>query len=191
MFQTDIDPIFDGAIYVPSLSKKFFDKNKIHNIECNSDLTIIAKYISNKFIIDKDKILLLTGSVVASHLIDEEIYTQYINNIISAIGDKKIISKCHPRFNDLFGKECDLQQIPSFIPGNLIINNFEYFIGYNSTLLVEAAVSGKKAISLIDLIPPINSQTSQYMHTFLSNRLKGKGLIYYPKNIEELLSYIN
>lgn len=192
LYHTDIDPKYNGNRFIPSLSKKFFKKNHIQNIQCNSNLTIINKYINHKLNlnIDQNKILLLTGSVVSSQQIDEQTYTKYINSIILAIGEKNILSKCHPRFNDLFGKECELQQIPSYIPANLILNNFECFIGYNSTLLVEAAAAGKKAISLIDLIPAINPQTPQSWHTFFSNRLKGNSTIYFPKNIEELLSYI-
>ncbi|MBV3867591.1 hypothetical protein [Phocaeicola coprocola] len=191
LYHTNIDPKYNGNRFIPSLSKKFFQNNHVHNIQCISNLTIINKYLNHKLNIDQNKILLLTGSVVASHQIDEQTYTQYMNNIISTIGENRILSKCHPRFNDLFGQECKIQQIPSFIPANLILNNFEYFIGYNSTLLVEAAIAGKKAISLIDLIPAINPQTPQSWHTFFTNRLQKDYTIYFPKTIEELLSYIH
>lgn len=190
LYHTNIEPLYDGNIYIPSLSKNFFKKNHIQDLQYNIDLITINNYVNRKLNIEPNKILLLTGSVVSSQQIDEQTYTKYVNKIISRIGEDKLLSKCHPRFNDLFGKEKVLQQIPSFIPANLIINNFEYYIGYNSTLLVEAALAGKKAISLIDLIPSINPQIPQCWHLFFNDRLRGKAKIYFPKNIEELLSYI-
>lgn len=190
LYQTNIDPKYNGSRFIPSLSHLFFKANNINNIKCDNNLELISKYINDKLNIQQNKILLLTGSVVSSQQVDALTYEKYMDKIITAIGEKNILSKCHPRFNDLFGKECELQQVPSYIPANLILNNFECFIGYNSTLLVEAAAAGKKAISLIDIIPPLNSHIPQSWHSFFMNRLNNNTTIFFPRNIQELLKYI-
>lgn len=189
LYNTPMDILYNGNRLIPSLPKCFFIKNNIHIIQCPVNYEIISNLVSKKLQImpsDNKNVILLTGSVVATEQVNEHIYIRYINDIINEIGPNNILSKCHPRFNDILGNENDLQQIPSFIPANIILNNFQYFIGYNSTLLVEAAINGKIAISLIDLIPPINKKTPQYWHIFFQNRLQEKGYIYYPKNLQEL-----
>ena len=191
LYQTNIDPQYNGNRFIPSLSHLFFKINNINNIKCENNFELISKYINDKLNIQQNRILLLTGSVVSSQQVDAQTYKKYMDNIITAIGEKNILSKCHPRFNDLFGKECELQQIPSYIPANLILNNFECFIGYNSTLLVEAAAAGKKAISLIDLIPPLDSHIPQGWHSFFQNRLNNNTTIFFPRTIQDLLKYIN
>lgn len=189
LYNTSMDILYNGSRLIPSLPKSFFIKNKIQTIQYTADYNIISNFINNKLQIEPSnnkKNILLTGSVVATNQVNEEIYTKYIDNIINYIGTNNILSKCHPRFNDLFGEEKNLQQIPSFIPANIILNNFQCFIGFNSTLLVEAAINGKIAISLIDFIPSSNEMISKNWHIFFNNRLQGKGIIYYPKNLEEL-----
>lgn len=177
-----------GNSVKPSLPRKFFEKIGAKEISIKINHSLIKQSIAillNKFDI-KANYVLLTGTVVDCCYVSQEGYIEGINHIINSLHSEYIISKCHPRFSSLYGKEAALKQIPSFIPGNLIINNFNVFIGYESTLLVEAAQAGKMAISLLDYFKPINIKTQENWHSFLENRLNNRGIIYYPKNISEI-----
>lgn len=96
----------------------------------------------------------------------------------------------HPRFDDMIGKEQELNELPKFIPGNVILDAFDIYIGYFSTLLVEAAQNGKKVISTLYLMKPQNEASQQRFYEYLENRLNGKGVIYFPKTIEELFDLL-
>lgn len=189
----NMDVLDLGGGVKPSLPKKFFEKIGAQEISINIDNVLIEQSIAN--LLNKLDIranyVLLTGTVVDCHYVSMEEYTEGVNRIINSLNAENIISKCHPRFSSLFGKESALKQVPSFIPGNLIINNFNVFIGYESTLLVEAAHAGKIAISLLDYFKPINLKTKNNWHSFLENRLNNHGTIYYPKNISEIKSLLS
>ena len=174
---------------IPSLSDSFFKKNNVMKKHISSASNILPE-VENCLSQYKGDIMLLTGSVVQSGQVLESIYEENINKVINACSGFDIISKCHPRFSDIFGKERELKSIPSYIPANLLLHFFDVYIGYNSTLLVEAAINGKLAISLIDLIPAREEIISKNWHSFFTNRLGGKGIIEYPKTLEELQSLI-
>ena len=171
----------------PSLPQSFFRKVKSENIKMSVDVAFVNNCLKGKLesLGIRGEYVLLTGTVVHDRYCSAEVYTDFINSLIETIGKDKVISKCHPRYSDLYGLEQQLPQIPSFIPGNVLIDNYEYYIGFESTLLVEAAVAGKIAISLIDMIQPLES-VHKFIHDFFDNRLKGKGKIFYPQTMDEL-----
>lgn len=179
--------VLQGAYPFPSIPKNFFNKVKAETITMPIDNELVTNAVSSRMAEMKlsGRYVLLTGTVVHDGYYAADVYTEYINKVIACLGKENIISKCHPRYKDLYGLEQRLPQIPSFIPGNVLINNYEYFIGFESTLLVEAAVVGKTAISLIDMFP-INDELRKATHNFFNNRLQGRGSILFPKTIEEL-----
>ena len=181
-----------GTYPFPSLPCSFFKKIQAETISMpvNNALNKQAVYqIFNDYEI-KGNYVLLTGTAVQDHWYAEEVYTTFINQIIDMLGRDKVLSKCHPRYKELYGKEKELTQIPSFIPGNILIDNFDFFIGIESTLLVEAAKAGKIAISIIDWLRP-NEQLYKVQHDFFDNRLQGQGIIYYPKTMADLKEILN
>ena len=81
-------------------------------------------------------------------------------------------------------------KVPSYIPGNLIVNYFDVCIGNHSTMLVEAAIAGKLAISLLDYYNQ-DSKQKLGLKAFFEDRLQGRARIYYPTSITEVLSLIS
>lgn len=172
---------------IPSLPNSFFSDIKAKKVLMTINKELVGQTVLsrlNNFHLS-GRYVLLTGTVVHDGYYSKEDYTNFVNLLISAIGVDNVISKCHPRYTELYGLEQQLPQIPSFIPGNVFIDNYEYYIGFESTLLVEAAVAGKKAISLIDWFSPSNNAAKQ-IHAFFDSRLHDKGIIYYPKSLNEL-----
>lgn len=176
-----------GSYPFPSLPQSFFRKIKAETISLPVNMVLVNNILKKKFDSSglRGKYVLLTGTVVLDGVYSEDVYTLFVNKLIESLGQDNIVSKCHPRYKNLYGKEKDLVQVPSFIPGNVLLDCFDYYIGVESTLLVEAAQRGKKAISIIDWLRPAED-VRQRFHAFFENRLQGRGNILFPKTIEEL-----
>lgn len=187
-WRINMDILSTGNNVCPVLPLRFFQKNNIQEFKIEISPLLIRSKLSS--LLSKINInvpgVLLTGTVVKCKYVDEFEYTKQINSIIEYIGEENIASKCHPRFSSLYGKENKLEQIPNYIPGNLIIDSYDFFIGYESTLLVEASKAGKVSISLLEYFKPISNEVKQNRRKFIDDRLEKNNIIYYPKNIQEL-----
>ena len=172
----------------PSLPRSFYEGIHSKTITMPVDQKLISQTVADKLNTEdvNAHILLLTGTVVDMGYVEEPVYKEIVDRLISELGAQNIASKCHPRFSNLYGLEATLKQVPSFIPGNLMLDAYDCVIGYESTLLVEAAKAGKTAISLLEMIPPIRHSTIGQIKTLFSSRLEGMGEILFPKNMEEL-----
>ncbi|MCD8288792.1 MAG: hypothetical protein LUC26_02620 [Prevotella sp.] len=179
-------------VLMPSLPQSFYKNLRVKNLSIDIDYNVIRMKMKNALggLDFHKKCVLLTGTVVDCGYVKLDEYKNKIEIIIETIGADAIASKCHPRFSSLYGKEKDLQQIPSYIPGNLLINQFEFIIGYESTLLVEAAIAGKKVISLLDYFTPTDAEIQENWHLFFDNRLSGRGEISFPRTIDEIKALI-
>ena len=175
----------------PALPASFYKKIKSETICLPVRKNTISAYVSKKLqdLNLTGKYVLLTGTAVQNDWYGEKQYTEFIDTIIYSLGLDNVVSKCHPRYNDLYGLEKNLRQIPSFLPGNLLLDNYEVYVGIESTLLVEAAQAGKKAISIIDWLESDEEKVKK-QHEFFDSRLGGNGIIFYPKNMEEFLGII-
>ena len=187
----DVDVLKHSKAF-PSLPESFYKEVHAETIQMPVDIELVTNAVAEKLgkINLNAENVLLTGTIVADELAEETFYTELTNKIIETVGEENIVSKCHPRFKDLYGKENDLPQVPSFIPGNVLINNYKCFIGYESTLLVEAAVAGKKSISLMNFLQ-ISDETKKRWVDFFDSRLQGKGKILLPKTWEEFKTMIS
>lgn len=74
--------------------------------------------------------------------------------MINHIGNDKILVKPYPRFPSRYGLENKLKLIPPFIPANVLLSQFDVFIGYSTTLLSEAENEGLIGISLLNYLIP-------------------------------------
>lgn len=182
----------DGTNLFPSLPDSFFKRIKAVRVDSVVDRSIICNTVKglNEKLNIKGDVLFISGSVVAENIVSKEDYEKNINAIIDFIGTDNATIKMHPRFDDMIGKEQELNELPKFIPGNVILDAFDIYIGYFSTLLVEAAQNGKKVISTLYLMKPQNEASQQRFYEYLENRLNGKGVIYFPKTIEELFDLL-
>lgn len=183
--------IRDAGHLFPSLPDSFFRKVNAGTVHIDVNLEVINSYLSDKFknYNLSSKYVLLTGTAVQNSWYDEKEYTDFIDKLITTIGKENVVSKCHPRYDGLYGLEKELRQIPSFIPGNLLLNHYEIFIGIESTLLVEAAQAGKKAVSIIDWLES-DKERIKGQHDFFDSRLDGKGMIFCPKNMAEFIAIV-
>lgn len=176
----------------PSLPESFYKKIKAETIQIPVNCKLVSDYVSVKLdgLNLNVNYVLLTGTIVSDGLEEANSYTELTNKVIEIVGKHNIVSKCHPRYNDLYGMEQELPQIPSFIPGNVLINNYKCFIGYESTLLVEAAAAGKKSISMMYFLN-ISDETKQRWVDFFDSRLQGRGKVLLPKTWDEFSVLIN
>lgn len=181
-----------GSYSFPSLPQSFFRKVKAETIKMPINMALVNNRLKAKFnsLGIRGKYVLLTGTVVLDGIYSEDVYTPFVNKLIESLGQENVVSKCHPRYNNLYGKEKDLVQVPSFIPGNVLLDSFDYYIGVESTLLVEAAQAGKTAISIIDWLRPDEEKRKAH-HAFFENRLQGRGKIFFPTSMEELLMILD
>lgn len=189
---TPMDILYRPSGFMPSLPKRYYKKVGAEQVDIQVDHKIIKQVISEHLgKIEYDaKVVFLTGSTVATGFVEKDEYIKKTDALIDAIGEQNCVAKCHPRFNDVFSKELELQSIPSYIPGNMVIGCYDVFISNNSTMLVEAAIAEKKAISLIDYYNLTDINKNKQIKSFYSDRLEGRGVIYYPKSIEEVLKII-
>lgn len=192
-FNTRVDVLKTGDYYIPSISSHFYRKNKIIRMTPIINNSIIADLVKEKYSVLKGKedIVFMTGTVVTDDEVEENVYIEQVNAIVAAVGLNRMLSKCHPRYDNLYGEEKKMRQLPKYLPLNVLLCMYDIYIGYNSTALVEAAVAGKRAISLLDLIPAKKTLKVKEYHLYLDLKLNGKGYIFYPTNINELINAIN
>lgn len=183
----------NGRHYYPSIPDSFFRKIDAKFVKYTPDKRYISQFTQGyvNSLGFAGNMMLLSGSVVQNNLVAQDHYTMCINDIITRIGTKRLCVKLHPRFDDLYGREHELMEIPSYFPGNVIIDPFDIFIGHSSTLLVEAAQQGKLVISYLFLMECLNNDIQTNLYNFLENRLAGKGKIHYPRTVEELINLVS
>lgn len=191
-FNTCVDVLKTGNYYIPSMSEHFYKKNKVIRITPMINNFIIASLITQKYSVLKGKedIVFMTGTVVTDDEVEENVYIEHVNAIVAAVGLNRMLSKCHPRYDNLYGEEKIMRQLPKYLPLNVLLCMYDIYIGYNSTALVEAAIAGKKAISLLELIPAKKLSKASDLHAYLDLKLAGRGFIFYPKTIDELLEQL-
>lgn len=192
LFSTDITPIDNGSNHpIPSLSYRFFQKNAIKEENGIIDNHAIAKVGQRLFDainipVHDNTVLLLTGSVISTGQVERPEYEKKIRVLIEHIGVFNIVCKCHPRFTDETQQEKSLPHIPSYIPMELLTSFFPIYIGFGSSVLIDAARNGKIAISLIDYLKCTNPNRKVALHKyFMGESVK------FVKNIEEISFIIN
>lgn len=192
LYSTDVDPIDTGAHHpIPSLSRNFIQKmaiiEEIGSINSHAVSEVGRKLFATINISVTDKtVLLLTGSVISTGQVEEKEYKEKIKMLIESIDPSNIVCKCHPRFNDETDLEKSLPHIPSYIPMELLTSFFSIYIGFGSSVLIDAARNGKLAIALSDYFQSVNPHRRMALHEyFVGNSVK------FIKNLKELYLLIN
>ena len=192
LFNTSINVLDRGnKTFMPKLSKKFFNKNNVHEIklEVNNDIIqSISQQIACKLGLENNSntVVLLTGSVISTKQVDISEYVIKTESLINYIGSENIVCKCHPRFDDEIEAEKKLQHIPSYIPMEFLLPYFNIFVGYNSTVLLQAVKNGKIAISLLDYYNPISVERRNQWYSYFSD-----GKIVLIKKNKDLKTYLS
>ena len=191
LFKADVDVLDRGnRLLMPKLSKKFYEKYNICEVKFDVDAEIINKVantIMNRLGLhfEQSLVVLLTGSILKTMQVDYDEYNIKTKKLIEFIGRKNIVCKCHPRFTDELEEEKKLPHIPSYVPMEFLIPYFDVFIGYNSTVLVQASHLGKKSISLLDYYRPISEDRRNKWYPYFRD-----AKIFFIKDVDELTGII-
>lgn len=187
LYHYEADPLWVGNAISTSIAPSFFKENCCERGIFDVDLDLNFKYLQSQIpeLRSDRKVILLTGGIIETGAIPEE-YDYLNRHIIEVIGENKIVTKCHPLFDDEYGVEKKLGKIPSYIPFNMIIPMFDVVISFASASLAEAAEAGKKAISTAFLLPFYNMDRRQANYEALVAKNTGDKKVHYPKTYDEL-----
>lgn len=129
----------------------------------------------------QNAIVLLSNPNI-SDLDSQKKYIEFLDQAIRPIlSSLPIYFKNHPGKKNKLGIEKNLEEIPSFISGNLLTHSFKFFIGVNSALLCEAANDGAIAICLANLVGLKDDR-----NRIINYHLKLSERVLFPNTIEEL-----
>lgn len=190
VYKTEVRPLYNGQVFIYKMDEGFFKKVKAKSTEIAIDHEYIKERIEKCFVIENQaRILLLTGTIVELNHVDEQEYTVKLDDLIENIGKDMMMVKAHPRYPNKFSKENELDEIPAFIPANVLLSKFDVFIGYTTSVVAEAAQNGRIGISLVNYLEPVSKERQKNYRDYLLNNLES-GTIYFPENLDELLSLL-
>lgn len=189
VYSTDFKVLTSGKHTFYALSHEFLREIKAREfyIDINAE-SICSKIIDSFQKIENVRILILCGGIIGTFVEHSEYIRQMdslINLLVKKFGCDTLAIKAHPRFNEYYSKENSLKRIPADIAANLFLSHFDTVIGYSTATLAEAANAGKKAISLLKLMNPIDRHVRDSYIVYLDNN--ATKAIYYPESCEELL----
>lgn len=180
-----------NSIY-PIMDKSFYESVKCREMQKEIETVDVVREI-DKTLLDPIKypptgIVWLENTLrVFSVSWNRDSYEKFIDDVFSQFPMKRLFFKGHPDQALKYGKEAQMQEIPSFIPGNLLLNRFFCYIGVISDLMFEAANAGTLTISTLYLFD-IESADREMLADYLRNKSEK---ILFPKTVFELMSIIN
>ncbi len=176
----------------PIMDKSFFTSVQSKEIQYSPQKVDIVKDINDKLLYPSvfpyNGIVWLENTTRLFNVKwDKESYITFLDRVYSKLPIDRVFFKGHPDKALKYGKESDLKEIPSFIPGNLIINRFSCFVGAISDLLFEAANMGIKTISTLYLYE-IDKEDREMLVKYVRKR---SDKIYFPKSAQEFIEELN
>lgn len=184
----NVDSVELKPRYFFPYNQKFFTKINVKSIDLKPDKIILKHFVKEKLCINTNKILLLSGG--SEHITKKYNYSEIIDALIRAFGKDKLVLKLHPRYNTKQSLENNLDEIPSYIPANILAYSFDTIIGYVSSTLYEAANIGKTVISLLEIIKPYSLEYKQTKYKYMIDNLKPEKRIHFPKSINDIKQII-
>lgn len=173
-----------------AVSKLFLKKINSKTFEIPDKKSDVINLINFKYPIKKFKVLILAG-YSESKLEDRNDflikYNDLIDFFVKKFGNDFIALKDHPNsYKSNFIKD-KFYEIPSYLPGSLIIDHFQIICGEVSSLLYEAANKNKISISTLDYCSVFSKKDGKAY--LAENLLPGKEIIYFNdlKSLEEIL----
>lgn len=118
---------------------------------------------------------------------DESSYLKIVDKALENTKERKIFFKGHPDHAKKYGRENEMEDIPAFIPGSLLLKRFSCYIGAVSALLYEAADAGTPTICLLKLID-MDEKKRADMVAFMKEHNNG---ILFPETLDELGDMLN
>jgi hypothetical protein len=167
-------------------SNKYYNSISAKKMNNEVNILLLKKFIKKKLnFLSKIEILLLSSSdAIKDNLIDKNKLKVWINQFKKITKSKKIIFKRKFSTEKKFFNEKFFQELPTYIPASLLLDKVTIVIGYNSSILTQAANNCCKVISLLDLLK--NKKFDQnliYYKKFLTRNLVGNKKILFPKTI--------
>lgn len=191
LYQIFFQPLKKDKMIYSGVSKSFLRKIKAKTFNIPNNYTVINTLIKRKFNLDTSKILYLTGGSVECGYILEDEYINKSKNLLKKLtelyGKDSIVLKKHPRYTKKYEFESSFKELPSYTPGNLVMNCFDTVIGFNSALLFEAANNNMKVYSTIKYYTTCdnNFNTNEAIDYFNTNLINNSNIIYF-KEFDEL-----
>jgi hypothetical protein len=185
-----VSPKLLGEASYWTISPLFLNVINAKVIKLEADLKIVTALVKNKFNFGPGEILYATGGVIEEKHVAVDEFIIKTDAVLSFLARFNILLKSHPRFPMLTETENTLPQVPSYIPGNLLLCNFKVIVGYASALIFEAANYGCTAISLLDYFKENSSAQKESFKSYLEENLHSNKRIYYPKDPSELQAII-
>lgn len=188
IYSIDFIPLKTGNHKYYKISPKFSQQIDAKPFILDINNKLVSKKLNDHLKeFRNSKILILCGWV-AEVFVKMPEYIRKVDAVLklleNAYGYDALAIKTHPQRPEYYSKEKTLKKIPSDIPANLLLNHFDVVIGYDSATLIEAANAGKKAISLLRLMDPIDPDVRDSFIIYLENN--ATKAIYYPESSEEL-----
>ena len=190
-FGLDVYAINDGSRDVFPYSESYFRSLNCTKLDIVADHKVIQKFQQQHLNIANKKILILTGMIVETGMVEKADYSKVMDELIKALPAGQIAIKLHPRASQKYSAENNLPELKKEWPANMLIHAFPVIIGYHSASIYEAANAGRVAVSLLDLIDPVNPIEKADAKAYLKNHLTTKNPIHFPRTIDALLEKIN
>lgn len=193
IYRTKLEQCLHGTDMTLRLTDEYLQDVNASVYKPIIDYKSLSIIIKEKFKINNGKVLLLCGGVANYH-VKLENYTLVIDTIIEMLvaifGSNNIYIKAHPRFQDFYSEEQQLQKLPALLPASLITDSFDIVIGYSSSTIFESTLIGKRVISLLKLLKPIYQEKVSTYAEFLRTNMDKSNPIYFPETIDEFKSLI-
>ena len=190
IYSVDFIPLLGSNLRYYGLNDTFLRETRAVDFNIDVDVgSTSLKIIDSLEEIKSSKVLILCGETVGKSVEVSEYISQMdtiITSLVEKFGHESLAIKAHPRFPQYYSKEDTLKKIPSNIPANLIIGYFDIIIGYSSATLTEAAKMGKKCISLLKMMQPIDINVRDHFIEYLNNNSEHS--VHYPKNVTDFIA---
>jgi len=186
-------PVKKGNFTVFAVSDEFLLRNNVQRIEgAEIDWSIIKEQVNKKYSFSNKQVLLLGGcNTVEDNFVDEKEFTTKNDALIECLAKDKVVIKVHPRFSKLISREKEIELLPSEIPANVLLDQFDIVIGYASSVSYEAVNRGKTAISLLKYFVPTSNKLAETYIEYLKTNSINKQKLFFPETLEEIKSILN
>ncbi len=174
------------------VTDNFFEKNKILETQIPCTFSQDGYQKMKRSFSSNKKVLLLVENMFSNPAIATNVYFAVIQQIIDKVGTDHIILKNHPRFPfDMHQYlQGNFEEMPSEIPVNLMLQDFNIVIGNWSSVLFEAEYSSVCAVSLLPVFcQDYRSDLYEGHLRYLQDNDVNKKILY-PQTIDELCNIV-
>jgi hypothetical protein len=186
--------IVDGVSikYLLLFSRSFFDEISAKKILININNNFLKK-TQKKYLTDKKRNILLLSmySEILWNILDKEKLNLFLKELLFHTKKKDVYFKRKNLLDKKSAIEKLFFEVPYYIPANICMYNYNVIVGYGSATLFEAANSGIKAISLIDILKTNETMVASCLYKkFLLKNLDKNKKIYFPKSMNEFVKIL-